>query len=668
RRLAVGGMAEVFKGKLIGIKGFEKTLAVKRILPEFSEDEEFVQMFVDEARISSNLHHANIVQVFDFGKFESAYYIAMEFVDGPNLKNLVQRYLKERGMFPRNLTLYLLIQIARALDYAHGARIDGVEVLDLVHRDVSPQNVLVSRSGDVKITDFGIAKAAIKLSKTQPGKVQGKFSYMSPEQALGKPLDRRSDIFSLGIIAYELLSGIKVYGAEDTQRRYKEVREGRITRLGTIVRDLPSEIESLVMDMLSKDPADRPQTCGEIATKLSEFMTDISTTQLTAQLGQLVEELFPREKSSSEVNRRITALIEGGKVEGEADTDVSAHRMGPSAGEPGTRALAFGDEITQAGWPKILWHSRLGRVALLMILAAGLSWVWLHTRIPKPPPVVPPSAAPGGAVQPRSGPVDPDLRAAADAQEAQAKARISEMEEKLRAAETRASEKERELTQTEKKLKEALRAEAPPPPKACPSDMAVIPAGEFLFGSDRNDPDWNSLVEPPAARMPLGKFCVDRYEFPNRKAAVPKTAVTWTEAQLACTQVGKRLCTQEEWERACKGPGARVRNRRFPYGDTWDPSRCDTERKEPGSGELSDRKLAAAGTFPGCVTPEGVFDMSGNADEWTSSRGRFTTEARITHGGSFHHPGWRSRCSSLREVLQGTKDEDIGFRCCKDAL
>ncbi len=673
RRLAVGGMAEVFKAKLIGIKGFEKTLAVKRILPEFSEDEDFVQMFVDEARISSNLHHGNIVQVFDFGRVENAYYIAMEYIDGPNLKNLVQRYLKEQRTFPRNLSLYLIIQIARALEYAHNVRIDGVEVLDLVHRDVSPQNVLVSRTGEVKITDFGIAKAAIKLSKTQPGKIQGKFSYMSPEQALGKSLDHRSDIFSLGIIAYELFSGIKVYGAEDTQRRYKEVREGRITRLGTLVRDLPSEVESLVMQMLSKDPADRPQTCGEIANQLSEFLNDISTTRLTAELGQLVEELFPHEKSNSLVSRRLTAWIEGGKVEGDAGTEVSSRGFGLlTAGREkgGTQPLARKDEVTIAGWPQALWHSRLGRTTLLMALLAGGFWAWVHFRPASPPQE---SASPplsGSPGTPRSGPVDPDIRAAADAKEAEAKLRLSELEQKLQAAETRADETQRELSQTEKRFKEltAKREAPPPPPKACPSDMAVIAAGEFLFGSDRNDSDWNSLVEPPAAKMPLGKFCVDRYEFPNRKGAMPKTGVTWTQAQLACTQEGKHLCTQEEWERACKGSESRTKNRRFPYGDTWDPDRCDTERKDPATGELIDRKLAAAGSFPGCVTSEGVYDMSGNADEWTSSRGRFTTEARITHGGSFHHPGWRTRCSSLREVLQGTREEDIGFRCCKDAL
>src|SRR5262245_25288883 len=190
RRIAVGGMAEVFKAKLIGIKGFEKTVALKRILPEFTEDDEFVQMFVDEARISSHLHHGNIVQVYDFGKVDQSYYIAMEYVDGPNLKNLLQRCLKHKGRFSRNLALYVILQVARALEYAHTVRIGVEDLLNIVHRDISPQNILVARSGEVKITDFGIAKAKIKLSQTQPGKIQGKFSYMSPEQAAGHPLDR----------------------------------------------------------------------------------------------------------------------------------------------------------------------------------------------------------------------------------------------------------------------------------------------------------------------------------------------------------------------------------------------------------------------------------------------------------------------------------------------
>ena len=302
RRIAVGGMAEVFKAKLLGPKNFEKILAVKRILPEFNEDDDFIQMFVDEARISSNLHHSNIVQVFDFGEAAGSFYIAMELVDGPNLKTLFQRVIKEEGRFPTDLAVYAALSIAKALEYAHNIKIDGESSIHLVHRDVSPQNVLVSRSGEVKITDFGIAKATIKLSQTQPGKVQGKLSYMSPEQATGKPLDRRSDIFSLGIILYELLSGVKVYGGENTKERYEKIREARIPNLHTLAPGIPDELVQLVHRMVSKSPDDRPQTCQAVVDELTKILSHTSVAKLEQELAERVVALFPKEKSDVSVD------------------------------------------------------------------------------------------------------------------------------------------------------------------------------------------------------------------------------------------------------------------------------------------------------------------------------------------------------------------------------
>ena len=296
KRIAVGGMAEVFKAKLIGAKGFEKTLAIKRILPEYSNDEEFVSMFVDEARISSNLHHKNIVQVFEFGEVNHQYYLTMEFIDGCNLKNLFFRVLKQNKRLPRELIYYIILKTASALDYAHKVKMEGqLQSLQLVHRDVSPQNILISKMGDVKITDFGIAKAAIKLSQTQPGKIQGKYSYMSPEQALGKPLNHQSDIFSLGIVFYELLTAKKVYGSSETIKRYSEATKANIPRIGSILTDLPDQIGTLIGRMVARNVQDRPSDCTEIIDTLTEFLSSSSDDALATQLGEVVQELFPEE-------------------------------------------------------------------------------------------------------------------------------------------------------------------------------------------------------------------------------------------------------------------------------------------------------------------------------------------------------------------------------------
>ena len=336
RRIAVGGMAEVFKAKLVGPRGFEKILAVKRILPEFGEDEDFVQMFVDEARISSTLHHGNIVQVYDFGAVENSYYIAMEYVDGPNLRNLFQKSLKQTGSFPNNLAIHIILQVARALDYAHNVKHEGENILNLVHRDISPQNVLISRAGEIKLTDFGIAKATIKLSKTQPGKVQGKLSYMSPEQATGRNIDRRSDIFSLGIIFYELLSGIKVYSGENTGQRYSKIRDARIAPLNSKVPNIPDALNDLIMSMLSKDPDRRPNNCSEVSKVLVDLLGDTSPEELDEELRGLIDTLVPPEKSEANAGQRLLKAsntqeptleqgteVRGGRIISQRESDIS---------------------------------------------------------------------------------------------------------------------------------------------------------------------------------------------------------------------------------------------------------------------------------------------------------------------------------------------------------
>ncbi|HLG19486.1 MAG TPA: bifunctional serine/threonine-protein kinase/formylglycine-generating enzyme family protein [Bdellovibrionota bacterium] len=678
RRIAVGGMAEVFKGKLVGIKGFEKTVAVKRILPEFNEDEEFVQMFVDEARISSNLHHANIIQVFDFGEIDDSYYMAMEFIDGPNLKNLLQRTLKDKGRLPRELAVYIVMQIARALDYAHQVRIDGNEVLNLVHRDVSPQNILVSRSGEVKITDFGIAKSAIKLSRTQPGKIQGKFSYMSPEQAAGQPLNHRSDIFSLGIIAFELLAGIKLYALEDTVKRYRQVREARVPRLGTLVPSLPAQLESLVMQMLSKDPSDRPQTCGEVIEQLSEFLNGKSSEQLAVELGQMIQDLFPPEKSDSGVGRRVEAMLSGGELPGEPGTAVRDDRIKGLEMDRGWSTAVPRSEVTQPARSTGFSSMRTITFAVVMPILAAAAYAFYLDRkeqrvkeVTRVEEAIPTTTA---TAESSSTPPPPTLSASTPTsfqktdvaldkrKQREVDTRLQQLEDEVVEAKKEAAVAEQKLAKVEKGLD---RVAAPKPP--CPEDMVLISAGTFLFGSDATDQDRNHLVEPEASAIPIQRFCVDKYEFPNRKSAPPKTTVKWAEAQALCTKEGKRLCTQEEWERSCKGPNTSKRlNHKYPYGNLWDPNKCNTET----STELTtdeEGKAAPSGKFSACMSAEQVFDLSGNVDEWTASRGRFNNDSRVSRGGSSKRPGWASRCTSIRELRETTAEPDVGFRCCKDA-
>src|SRR3954470_22047433 len=196
-------MAEVFKAKATGVEGFERMVAVKRILPSIAEDEEFITMFIDEAKIAVQLTHANVAQIFDLGRVDDSYFIALEYVHGKDLRAIFNRARSRGAPVPIELACYAIMKVCEGLDYAHNKRDAAGDFLHLVHRDVSPQNVLVSYEGEVKIIDFGIAKAAGKAGTTQAGILKGKFGYMSPEQAHGLDIDRQSDVFAVGICLYE---------------------------------------------------------------------------------------------------------------------------------------------------------------------------------------------------------------------------------------------------------------------------------------------------------------------------------------------------------------------------------------------------------------------------------------------------------------------------------
>jgi len=251
-KIAVGGMAELFKAQQRGVQGFQKIVAIKRILPNFSDNEDFVTMFIDEAKLAAQLTHPNIVQIFDLGKAGSSYYIAMEYVNGRDLRTLLKR-VREFGLpFPEQVAAFVVMKIAAALDYAHRKRGFDDRELKLVHRDVSPQNVILSTEGAVKLVDFGIAKAASKASHTVAGALKGKLLYMSPEQATGQPLDNRSDLYSLGLVLFELLTGERCFQADSELGVLEKVRLGRISDLARVNPKVSRDMAAIVSRALQK--------------------------------------------------------------------------------------------------------------------------------------------------------------------------------------------------------------------------------------------------------------------------------------------------------------------------------------------------------------------------------------------------------------------------------
>ena len=213
-RISVGGMAEVFKAKSFGVQGFEKIIAIKRILPSLGRDEDFITMFIDEAKIAGQLAHANIGQIHELGQVDGAHFIAMEYIWGRDLLQLQNRFKKRGKRISMSAASFIVMKVCEGLHYAHKKRdVLGVP-MEIVHRDCSPQNIVISFEGEVKLIDFGIARAASRSSRTNAGVLKGKFGYMSPEQVRGLPLDRRSDIFSLGIILFEVLTGRRLFDGE----------------------------------------------------------------------------------------------------------------------------------------------------------------------------------------------------------------------------------------------------------------------------------------------------------------------------------------------------------------------------------------------------------------------------------------------------------------------
>ncbi len=281
-RLGQGGMAEVFKAKSYGVEGFEKILVIKRILPELARSPEFVDMFIHEAKLAVRLSHANVVQVFDLGKAAGdaaegrpadAYYIAMEYVHGLDLASALARARRQGVALPIQMGVYVASEVAKGLDHAHRRRDETQRPLGIVHRDVSPQNVLLSFEGEVKVTDFGIAKARGALEKSGPEReLQGKFGYMSPEQARGEGVDARSDLFSLGTVLYECIAGVNPFSAPTTFETMRRVQACEYPPVELLRRDAPPELVAILKSAMARTPEGRYASAGRMYEALLAFL------------------------------------------------------------------------------------------------------------------------------------------------------------------------------------------------------------------------------------------------------------------------------------------------------------------------------------------------------------------------------------------------------------
>ncbi len=363
-RLGQGGMAEVFKAKSFGVEGFEKVLVIKRILPELARSQEFVDMFIHEAKLAVRLSHANIVQVFDLGlapvvgksgeKLPDAYFMAMEFVHGLDLATLLARCRRQQLSLPVELAVFVCAEVAKGLDHAHRRRDEQLKPLGIVHRDVSPQNVLLSFEGEVKVTDFGIAKARGALEKgemedTRARQLHGKFGYMSPEQARGESVTSSTDLFSLGIVLYECVAGVNPFSAPTTFETLRRVQACEYPPIELLRPDVPKPFVDLLKTAMAKEPKDRFADGGRMyeamlaflygqgsrfgANDLAEFLAKLASPEEPASSSapSLGEQLGEGEVASS-LQERTPVEVPPSRAKGRVDTGVRVIPLDQAAG------------------------------------------------------------------------------------------------------------------------------------------------------------------------------------------------------------------------------------------------------------------------------------------------------------------------------------------------
>ncbi len=292
QRLATGGMAEVFKAKILSTHGFEKLLVIKRILPNLAADKTFVSMFIDEAKLTAQLIHPKIVQVTDFGEEAGQYFIALEFVDGFDGLALLRSAAQKHVRLPIPICMFVASEVLDALDYAHNAKDSDGNPMHLVHRDISPSNVFIARRGDVKLGDFGIAHAQERESKTQAGTLKGKYGYMSPEQVTGGDLDGRSDIFAVGIVLAEMLMGKRLFSAPNDLDVLLMVRDGRLERWDKNGKEVPPRLDAIVRKALAKSLDERFQSAAEFRNALEDLQFKFGMRVGPADVGLLASDLF----------------------------------------------------------------------------------------------------------------------------------------------------------------------------------------------------------------------------------------------------------------------------------------------------------------------------------------------------------------------------------------
>ena len=433
KHLASGGMAEVYLARTAGLEGFVRHVVIKRIRAKEARDNNYVKMFLDEARLAATLHHHNIVQVHDVGQEDDEWYLAMEYIHGKDARALAMKAVEAKEHLPLEHVVSIVSSAAAGLHHAHEQLGPDRKPLGLVHRDVSPSNILVGYDGSIKVADFGIAKAVQRSVETHSGTLKGKVAYMSPEQCRGKPVDRRSDVFALGIVLYELATGRRLFKAESEFMSMSAIVAGTVPAPTRFRPDLPPELELIIMKALATNPDERYGTADALRRALEELATAIglrmSTTSLADYMKQLFgarvepwlvdqdsEEAIDHESSGSGISEAPELSLSGLEVEPDAPIAVARRRAitsvplvddtdAPALASRPTRTSMMVASVNVAPAPpsrrKLGWIA--GGAVVLALGVVGtvkLAGGTADAPAPEAPPAPPPAVAPVAAAPP----------------------------------------------------------------------------------------------------------------------------------------------------------------------------------------------------------------------------------------------------------------------------
>ncbi len=375
KKIASGGMAEIYIARQYGVEGFEKLVVIKKLLPELTKNSQFMQMFVNEAKLAARLNHPNIVQIYDLGFTEGSYFIAMEFIQGEDLVSLVKTCRKRGAALPMHYSIRIVSQVCEGLHFAHTKADVLGNPLKIVHCDISPHNIVISFEGAVKVIDFGVAKAATFIEdEDSKNQIRGKLAYMSPEQCTGGTMDARSDLFSLGVVLWELITGRRLYGKLGTKEIFRAASNANISPPRSVNPAVPEQLDSIVMRAVARQPQDRFGSAYEMCQELESFVKTSGWGATSFDLAAFVRELFHDKLEA--MRRYLAAQATGADLEsflfadvretskiGQADEN-SEHSSFPLAA-PGPRHDTAGEK------PRRALPRRLFLLSLLLLLAVA---------------------------------------------------------------------------------------------------------------------------------------------------------------------------------------------------------------------------------------------------------------------------------------------------------